>query len=94
MLAGGGGWGAAGRAGLRAFAEANRLPVVVGFRNQDLLDNASPSYAGDGGPRARRRACARLLAEADVILVVGLRFGEILTDGYSLLRHPAHGARR
>ena len=49
VLAGGGGWGAAGRAGLRAFAEANRLPVVVGFRDQDLLDNVSPSYAGDAG---------------------------------------------
>ena len=46
---GGGGWGAAGRAGLRAFAEANRLPVLVGFRDQDCLDNASPSYAGDAG---------------------------------------------
>ena len=49
VLAGGGGWGAAGRAGLRAFAESNRLPVVVGFRDQDLLTSASPSYAGDGG---------------------------------------------
>jgi acetolactate synthase-1/2/3 large subunit len=87
VLAGGGGWGAAGRAALRAFAEANRLPVVVGFRNQDLIDNRSPSYAGDAG-LAKTPAVRRLIGEADLLLVVGLRFGEILTDGYTLFGIP------
>ncbi len=87
VLAGGGGWGAAGRAGLRLFAEANNLPVVVGFRDQDLLASASPSYAGDGG-LAKTAGVRRLMQEADVILVVGLRFGEILTEGYTLFGIP------
>ena len=91
VLAGGGGWGAAGRAGLRAFAESNQLPVVVGFRDQDLLTGASPSYAGDGG-LAKTPGVRRLLTESDVILAVGLRFGEILTEGYSLFGIPAMAA--
>jgi acetolactate synthase-1/2/3 large subunit len=91
VLAGGGGWGAEGRAGLRAFAEANALPVVVGFRDQDLLPGTSPSYAGDGG-LAKTPGVRRLLAESDVILVAGLRFGEILTEGYTLFPIPAMAA--
>src|SRR6185312_13482592 len=74
-------------AALRAFAEANRLPVLVGFRNQDLLDNRSPSYAGDAG-LGKTPAVRKLLAEADLLLVVGLRFGEILTEGYTLFAMP------
>lgn len=87
VLAGGGGWSEAGRAGLRTFAEENRLPVVVGFRCQDLLDNASPSYAGDAG-LGKTATVRALLTEADVILAVGVRFGEILTDGYTLFGVP------
>ena len=91
VLAGGGGWGAAGRASLRGFAEENRLPVVVGFRDQDLLTGASPSYAGDGG-LAKTASVRRLIGEADVILCLGLRFGEILTEGYSLFGIPGMSA--
>jgi acetolactate synthase I/II/III large subunit len=87
VLAGGGGWGAEARAGLRAFAEANRLPVVVGFRDQDLIDNLSPSYAGDAG-LGKAASVRALMTEADLILVLGLRFGEILTDGYTLFDMP------
>ncbi len=91
LLAGGGGWGGQGRAGLRAFAEANRLPVLVGFRDQDLLDNLSPSYAGDAG-LAKTPGVRALMREADAILALGLRFGEILTDGYSLFAVPRMAA--
>jgi acetolactate synthase I/II/III large subunit len=91
LLAGGGGWGAAGREGLRAFAETNRLPVLVGFRNQDLIDNDSPSYAGDAG-LGKTPAVRALMREADLILAVGLRFGEILTYGYTLFDVPRMAA--
>jgi acetolactate synthase-1/2/3 large subunit len=92
VIAGGGGWSDAGRSALRGFAEANGLPVLVGFRNQDLLDNDSPSYAGDAG-LGKTPAVRKLIAEADLILAVGVRFGEILTDGYTLFRvpHPEQG---
>ena len=91
VLVAGGGWGAPGRAGLRAFAEANRLPVLAGFRCQDLLDNASPSYAGDAG-LGKSPAVRALIGEADLILAIGVRFGEILTDGYTLFDVPKMAA--
>jgi acetolactate synthase-1/2/3 large subunit len=92
VIAGGGGWSDAGRTALRGFVEANGLPVLVGFRNQDLLDNDSPSYAGDAG-LGKTLAVRKLIADADLILAVGVRFGEILTDGFTLLRvpHPEQG---
>ncbi len=65
--------------------------MLVGFRCQDYLDNASPSYAGDAG-LGKTPAVRRLMQEADVILAVGVRFGEILTDGYSLFEVPAMAA--
>ena len=94
VLAGGGGWGAAGRAGLRAFAEANRLPVVVGFRDQDLLDNASPSYAGDAGLAKTPARPARCIGEADVILAVGAALRRDPDRRLHALRHARAWRRR
>ncbi len=83
LIAGGGGWNDNGRAALEKFAEANNLPVIVTFRSQDLIDNHSPSYIGDAGfgiaPEIRA-----FLDESDLLLAVNVRFGETLTDGYSL----------
>ena len=59
LLAGGGGWGAAGREALRGFAEANRLPVVVGFRDQDLHRQRQPELRRRRRPRQDPRASAR-----------------------------------
>ncbi|MFD0915695.1 thiamine pyrophosphate-binding protein [Pseudahrensia aquimaris] len=83
LIVGGGGWNASGQAALKRFAEANTLPVVSAFRSQDLMDNASPSYAGDAGvgmpPHVRK-----FLDESDLLIAVNVRFGEMLTDGYTL----------
>ncbi len=83
LVAGGGGWGRKGEAALKQFAEANSLPVIVTFRNQDVIDNHSPSYIGDAGfgiaPEIRR-----FLDESDLLIALNVRFGETLTDGYSL----------
>jgi acetolactate synthase-1/2/3 large subunit len=87
VLAGGGGWSAAGRADLRAFVEANRLPVLAGPRCQDVLDNASPAYVGDAGLGKLDHVRA-LIAEADLVLALNLRLGEITTDGWTLLDVP------
>jgi acetolactate synthase-1/2/3 large subunit len=76
---------------LRAFAETNRLPVVVGFRRHDLIDNDSPSFAGDAG-LGKPDALKALMQESDLILAVGVRFGEILTDGYTLFDVPRMAA--
>jgi len=86
-ILGGGGWTAPASAGLRAFLEANELPAGAAFRRQDSLDNDSPVYAGDVGIGINPKLAARV-READLLLVVGPRLGEITTSGYTLLEPP------
>lgn len=87
ILVGGCNWTAQGRAALQGFAEASDIPVIAAFRYQDQFDNHSPVYAGEAGvgmpPNVRR-----LIQEADTILAVNVRFGEMTTDGYTLLSVP------
>jgi acetolactate synthase-1/2/3 large subunit len=87
IVVGGGGWSAAAAADLQAFAEASVLPVATSFRRQDYIDNTSSSYAGvlTIGHDA---SLARRLGEADLLLVVGSRLGDIPTRGYTTLQPP------
>lgn len=87
ILMGGCNWTAAGRIALQRFAEASDIPVVAAFRYQDQLDNHSPVYAGEAGVGMTANV-KRLIREADVILAVNVRFGEMTTDGYTLLSVP------
>jgi acetolactate synthase I/II/III large subunit len=86
-IVGEGGWTAQAGADVAAFAEAQAVPVVASFRCQDYVDNASPAYAGHAG-LAMDPALARRIREADLLLAVGGRLGEIPTDGYTLVRPP------
>ena len=72
---------------LQRFAEASGVPVACAFRRQDLFDNRHASYAGDVGIGIRP-GLAQRVREADVLLVVGERLGEMTTSGYSLLDVP------
>jgi acetolactate synthase-1/2/3 large subunit len=87
IVVGGGGWSAAAAADLQAFAEASVLPVATSFRRQDYIDNTSPSYAGVL-TIGHDPALARRLREADSLLVVGSRLGDIPTRGYTTLQPP------
>ena len=87
VVAGGPGWTEAAAADLKAVAEASRLPVAVSFRSQDVLDNRSPSYAGDLGVSANPALAERVRA-ADLVVAVGPRLGAITTGGYRLLEAP------
>ena len=49
VVLGGGGWDAKACADIRAFVEANHLPVTTAFRNQDLIDNRHANFVGDLG---------------------------------------------
>jgi len=84
VVAGGPGWSEAAAADLKTVAEASRLPVAVSFRSQDVLDNRSPSYAGDLGVSANPALAERVRA-ADLLVAVGPRLGAITTGGYRLL---------
>jgi acetolactate synthase I/II/III large subunit len=87
IIAGGSRWDAAARAALRRFSEASGVPVACAFRHQDLFDNRHANYAGDVGIGINPKLAARV-READVLLVIGERLGEMTTSGYTLLDVP------
>src|SRR5262245_9291959 len=87
VLVGGGGWNREASLQLQKWAEASGLPVGNSFRCQDLFDNRSPSYAGDVGIGLNPRLAARV-READVLLVIGARLGEMTTSAYTLVEAP------
>jgi acetolactate synthase-1/2/3 large subunit len=84
MLVGGSGWSEDACRDIIAFAEANGLPTACSFRRQDLFDNRSDCFVGDFGTSGPP-ALIRRVQEADLLLVVGARLGEMTTQGYSLL---------
>ena len=87
VIAGGGGWTAAACAALQRFAENWRLPVGCAFRFQDLFDNRHPNYAGDVGVGLDPRLAERI-RDADLLIAVGARLGEMTTGGYTLIEAP------
>jgi acetolactate synthase-1/2/3 large subunit len=92
VIVGGSRWDAQAHAALRAFAEANALPVGCAFRSQHLFDNRHPNYAGDVGIGINPKLAARV-RDADVLLVIGERLGEMTTSGYALLEVPVPAQR-
>ncbi|MYN03466.1 thiamine pyrophosphate-binding protein [Pseudoduganella sp. DS3] len=87
VLLGGGGWNAQATADIQRWAEANHLPVGCAFRFQDLLDNAHPNYVGDVGIGINPKLAARV-KDADVLVAIGPRLGEMTTSGYSIIASP------
>lgn len=87
VIAGGSGWDAEGARALQRFAENWRLPVGCGFRFQDTFDNHHPLYAGDVGIGINPKLAARI-READLLIALGVRLGEMTTGGYTLLEVP------
>ena len=87
VVVGGGGWDAQAINNVRSFAERSGLPVAASFRRQDYFDNAHPLYAGDLGLGINRKLAQRV-RDADLLLVLGARLGEVPTSGYALLDVP------
>ena len=87
IVAGGGNWNGAACEDLRRWANAEGVPIATSFRSQDVIDNLDSSFAGDLGIGANP-ALVKRIQEADVLLVIGERLGEMTTAGYSLLTVP------
>ena len=87
VVVGEGGWTADTSRDVQAFCEANELPVACAFRCQDFVDNLSPSYVGVLGV-AMDEAIAGRLRDADLVLALGGRLGEVPTRRYTLLEAP------
>jgi acetolactate synthase-1/2/3 large subunit len=71
---------------MRAFAERWSLPVGCSFRRQALCDHLHPNYAGDVGIGINPKLAQ--YQEADLVLLVGCRFGEMPSSDYTLLKSP------
>ncbi|MGD2139479.1 MAG: thiamine pyrophosphate-binding protein [Burkholderiales bacterium] len=87
VLLGGGGWSKEACDDIRGFVEANNLPAACTFRRQDLLENRHPNYCGDVGI-GLNPALAKRVREADLIIAVGPRLGEMTTGEYTLISAP------
>src|SRR5205085_5043341 len=87
VILGGGGWTRDACDRLQRWAERAGLPVGTSFRCQDLFDNRSPNYAGDVGIGINPKLAQRV-NDADVVLVIGPRLGEMTTSAYTLLEAP------
>jgi acetolactate synthase-1/2/3 large subunit len=87
VLLGGFGWTPAACDNLRRWVETNHLPVACAFRFQDLFDNRHPNYVGDVGIGINPKLAQRV-READLLIAIGPRLGEMTTGGYTLLEVP------
>lgn len=87
LLVGGSGWTDASAAAITRFAETNCIPVASSFRRQDIVDNNSPVFAGDFGTSTAPTLYAHQ-READLLIVIGARLGEMTTKTYTTLSPP------
>ncbi|WP_353313878.1 thiamine pyrophosphate-binding protein [Shimia sp. NS0008-38b] len=87
ILLGGGRWTFEAAKAVGALAETLDLPVAATFRCQDYLDNRHPNYVGDVGIGINPKLAQRV-RDADTILCLGARLGEMTTGGYTLLASP------
>jgi acetolactate synthase-1/2/3 large subunit len=76
-----------GRAALIKLAEAMQVPVAASFKQQDLFPNEHGNFAGHLGYMIPEDQVA-VLAEADLVLAVGTRLGDVTTQGYRLPAAP------
>jgi acetolactate synthase-1/2/3 large subunit len=92
LVLGGSGWDVDGCAAIARFAEQADLPVALSFRRKDLVSNDHPAYVGDLGLGANPKLIARF-KEADFVLAVGARIGEIASQGYTLFTRAESAAK-
>jgi acetolactate synthase-1/2/3 large subunit len=81
---GGSCWTEEGRAAIRDFLRGNDVAVTVGFRRQALYDGTAENFAGDLGVGSDPGLVGKV-KEADLILAIGSRLGDVVTQGYTLL---------
>jgi acetolactate synthase-1/2/3 large subunit len=92
VIAGGSSWDAEAARALQRFAENWQLPVACGFRFQDTFDNRHALYAGDVGIGINPKLAQRV-KDADLIIALGVRLGEMTTGGYTLITPPKAAQR-
>jgi acetolactate synthase I/II/III large subunit len=86
-LIGGSRWNEGSTAALMRFAERFALPMATTFRRGHLFDAMHRCYAGDLGIGPDPKLLARVKG-ADLLLLIGGRFSEMPSQGYSVLDIP------
>src|SRR6202040_330452 len=92
MLLGGSRWSEAACAAVARFAERFALPVATTFRRAHLFDPLHACYAGDLGIGPNPKLLARF-KDADLVLLIGGRMGEIPSQAYALMDIPGPRTR-
>ncbi|HEV2507673.1 MAG TPA: thiamine pyrophosphate-binding protein [Mesorhizobium sp.] len=87
VILGGTRWNAEAVAGMQSIAEAWALPVGCSFRRQMLFDHQHPGYAGDVGIGINPKL-ADAIKQADLVLLLGGRMGEMPSSDYTILKSP------
>ncbi len=87
VIAGGLMRGERARAALLKLAETWSLPVAVSSKQQDIFPNAHPNFAGHMGYMIPEPQL-KLLAEADLVIGLGSRLGDVTSQGYRLPKAP------
>jgi acetolactate synthase-1/2/3 large subunit len=90
LVVGGMPWTTDAHAALGSWCEASGVPVAAAWRCQDYVDNRASCYAGHLGLGPDPALVARL-RDADVLVVVGARLGDIETGGYTVIEPPGIG---
>lgn len=87
LILGGSRWDKGAAAEARRFAERWDIPVGCSFRRQQLFDHLHPNYAGDVGLGINPALRARII-ESDLVILLGARFSENPSQGFTLLEIP------
>jgi acetolactate synthase-1/2/3 large subunit len=87
LLVGGSFWDDASRAAMTSFAHRLGLPVACAWRYQDAFDNGDSHYIGEVGIGINPKLAQRV-RESDLLIAVGVRLGEMTTNGYTLVESP------
>ena len=92
VILGGGDWSSQACADMQVFSENFGLPMTCSFRRIDLFDNRHDLYVGEVGivtsPELKKR-----VMQADLIVTIGARLGEMTTAGYTLFQVPKPATR-
>ena len=84
IVVGGPHWSPEAQVALQDFAAKMDVPVAASFRRQDYIDNRHPTYCGDLNVGINP-ALAERVRQADCVLLLGTRFGDIASQAYTLI---------
>ncbi len=84
IVVGGPHWSALAQTQMQNYAQVMGVPVVTSFRRQDYIDNRHENFAGALNV-GMDPALAQRVRDADCLLLLGTRFGDIPTQGYGLV---------